>query len=130
MEILISTILVLGTASAHDELMQSICIVESNCDSTAIGAAGEIGPYQILKCYWKDAVEHDPNIGGVYSDCLDKDYSEKIMLAYWDRYCTEKRLGRKPTDEDRARIHNGGPNGYKKNSTIKYWKLVKANIPL
>ena len=41
------------------------------------------------------------------------------------RYATEHRLGRKVTQEDIARIHNGGPNGYKKESTEKYWSKVK-----
>mgnify|MGYP001594468256 CR=1 FL=1 len=41
---------------------------------------------------------------------------------YTSRYATRKRLGRSPTDEDRARIWNGGPDGYKKASTTKYWK--------
>lgn len=82
--------------------------------------------YQILHDYWFDAVEYDPTIGGSYKDCLDKAYSESIIYTYWNRYCNERRLGRKPTDEDRARIHNRGPNGYKKESSLKYWKKVKA----
>ena len=32
------------------------------------------------------------------------------------------------TDEDRARIWNGGPNGYKKQATVKYWKKVKEHL--
>ena len=112
--------------SRHVDLMAAMCEVESNCDSTKVGDAGEIGSYQILECYWEDAVEYDPSIGGKYEDVLDKDYAERIMIAYWDRYCNERRLGRKPTDEDRARIHNKGPNGYKKASSIKYWNKVKV----
>ena len=42
------------------------------------------------------------------------------------RYATEERLGRPVTLEDIARIHNGGPNGYKKQSTIPYWKKVQC----
>ena len=38
------------------------------------------------------------------------------------------RLGRTPTNEDLARIHNGGPNGYKKTATDGYWKKVKNKI--
>lgn len=30
-----------------------------------------------------------------------------------------------PTNEKIARNWNGGPNGYKKNSTLKYWQKVK-----
>ena len=104
-----------------------MCIVESSCTPDKIGKANEIGWYQILPCFWYDAVEHDPSIGGVYEDVArDKEYAEKVILAYWARYATIKRLGREPTDEDRARIHNKGPNGYKKDSSIDYWNKVKA----
>ena len=41
---------------------------------------------------------------------------------YTGHYATRKRLGREPTDEDRARIWNGGPDGYKRASTNKDWK--------
>ena len=109
-----------------DRLLQAICKVESNCNNDAVGDGGKaIGPYQIWYVYWKDAVEHDPSIGGSYRDCLNKGYSEKIVRAYMDRYANERRLRRPVTDQDRARIHNGGPNGYNKTSTLKYWKKVK-----
>jgi hypothetical protein len=102
-----------------------MCEVESNCDSTKVGEDDEIGMYQILPPYWQDALEHDPTIGGVYEDVLDKQYAERIILTFWDRYATEKRLGRPVTNEDRARMHNKGPNGYKKDSSIPYWNKVK-----
>jgi len=38
------------------------------------------------------------------------------------------RLGREATPEDLARIHNGGPNGYKSKLTIKYWERVKKYL--
>lgn len=85
-----------------------------------------IGPYQIWKIYWKDALEFDPTIGGKYEDCFDRQYSERVVIAYMKRYATEKRLGRTPRYEDMARIHNGGPNGHKKSATDKYWNKVKA----
>ena len=33
-----------------------------------------------------------------------------------------------PTDEKLARNWNGGPNGYKKQSTLKYWNKVKEQL--
>ena len=115
-----------ATPPPDTSLLQAICTVESNCDGSIVGDGGRaIGPYQIWNVYWQDAVEFDESIGGTYEDCVKKEYSERIIRAYWQRYATQKRLGRKPTDEDRARIHNGGPNGYKKESTEKYWKKVK-----
>ena len=34
----------------------------------------------------------------------------------------------KPTYEVYARIWNGGPDGWKKRSTLKYWKKVKKEL--
>lgn len=60
-------------------------------------------------------------------DCLgNRALSVAICRWYIGNYATERRLGRKPTDEDVARIWNGGPHGWKKVSTIEYWeKKVK-----
>ena len=44
------------------------------------------------------------------------------------RYATEKRLGHPPTDEDIARIHNGGLNGYKNPRTVDYWKDIQSRL--
>ncbi len=84
------------------------------------GAA--LGPLQIHRGCWQDA-----NIGGKYSQCADLEYSKRVFRAYMKRYATEKRLGRTPTPEDMARIWNGGPNGFKKSATIKYWKKVQQH---
>ena len=126
---------VLITSSANaitdkelDEVLAAISIIESNNDPDAVGDNGNaIGVYQIWKSYWKDATEFS-GIGGKYLDCYDRDYADRIVRAYMVRYATEKRLGRTVTQEDIARIHNGGPNGYKKKSTIKYWEKVKCHI--
>jgi len=109
-------------------LMDAICNVESNCDSSKVGDNGDsIGAYQIQYAYWLDATEFS-GIGGEYEDVLDDEYAQQIVLAYWNRYATMKRLGRIPTDEDRARIHNGGPNGYKKTATVIYWNNIKKEL--
>jgi len=109
-------------------LLDAICSVESNCDPSKVGDKGELGCYQIRECFWIDALEHDPSIGGEYEDVIDKEYAEKCIYAYWDRYATEKRLGRPVTDEDRARMHNGGPNGHKKDATVKYWNKIEKEL--
>ena len=80
-----------------------------------------LGPLQIHRACWQDA-----KIGGRYSQCADLEYSKRVFRAYMKRYATEKRLGRVPTNEDMARIWNGGPNGWRKSATIKYWNKVKC----
>lgn len=59
----------------------------------------------------------------VHRDALDPKKSFEICrlyLSYWGRHY-EKETGNKPTDEVLARIWNGGPRGWKKKSTRKYW---------
>lgn len=56
--------------------------------------------------------------------------SERMMAEYW-RYYGEryaKVTGKQPTAEVLARIHNGGPNGWNKESTEAYWRKVKARL--
>lgn len=60
-------------------------------------------------------------------DCLNnRALSIEICNRYINMCATEERLGHVPTDEDKARIWNGGPNGWKKSSTVGYWNKVKA----
>lgn len=53
--------------------------------------------------------------------------SIKALETYWNRYATEKRIGRPVTNEDRARIWNGGPNAWVKPQAdaVKEGKLQK-----
>ncbi|XP_063969190.1 protein mesh-like [Lytechinus pictus] len=50
--------------------------------------------------------------------------SEQAVQGYMARYATFQRLERQPTCQDFARIHNGGPNGYKKEATLVYWETA------
>eukprot|EP01138_Halocafeteria_seosinensis_P007939 gb/GECG01008111.1/.p1 GENE.gb/GECG01008111.1/~~gb/GECG01008111.1/.p1 ORF type:complete len:172 (+),score=14.22 gb/GECG01008111.1/:1-516(+) len=114
-----------------EELLNAMIQVESGGDENAIGDNGKaIGPLQIWEVYWRDAVEHS-GIGGSYEDCKGPGstaYSKRIVRAYMARYATESRLGRPPTAEDIARIHNGGPNGHTHSATAGYWEKVKARM--
>jgi len=106
-------------------VLQAIRIVESNNTPSAVGDGGNaIGVYQIWESYWKDATEFS-NLGGKYRDCFVPEYADRVVRCYMKRYATPRRLGREVTMQDIARIHNGGPNGYKKQATIKYWEKVE-----
>lgn len=110
------------------DVLTAIRIVESNNNPRTVGDNGNaIGVYQIWRSYHQDAVEFS-NISGDYSDCFNPSYSDTIVRAYMRRYATERRLGRQVSQEDIARIHNGGPNGYRKSSTVKYWEKVKKEL--
>lgn len=51
-----------------------------------------------------------------------------IFNKYLSIYATSKRLGREVTDQDRARIWNGGPSGWKHPSTLGYWRSVSKYL--
>ncbi|MBX4216220.1 hypothetical protein KW797_04725 [Candidatus Parcubacteria bacterium] len=114
-------------------LIEAIIKVESDGDDMAIGDRAlrnrAYGCLQIREPYVMD-------VNGYFKtdyaaeDCLgNRDLSIEIFKNYMRIYATEARLGRKVTAEDVARIHNGGPNGFKKPETLKYWGKVKKYLP-
>ncbi len=121
-----------------DTLFDAIQAVESGGCPDPLNALGDngrsYGPFQIMKGYWTDAVGHDPSLaadGKTWENTRGPgsvDYSKKVIQAYMNRYATASRLGRPPTNQDIARIHNGGPNGHKKDGTLEYWRKVSAKL--
>lgn len=106
------------TASKPPDLVlfEAIRIVEG--DDGEIGPDGERGPYRITPGYWWDACEY----GGVDLDydtwVRSQQHCEQVMEWYWARYGAL-------ADEQKARMHNGGPLGMEKESTVEYWCKVK-----
>jgi hypothetical protein len=109
--------------SGLDKLFNAIHQVETGGRTGAIlGDNGRaLGPLQIHKGYWLDS-----RVPGVYSSCTNLAYSQSVMLAYWKRYAP-KALAANDL-ETLARIHNGGPLGYKKSATLGYWRKVKTHL--
>ena len=115
-------------AKPSDSLINAIIKVESNDNVNAIGDNGKaVGCMQI----WKVVVDDVNKVSKLkynYNDRFNKEKSIEIFKLYINKYATAKRLGRTPTDEDMARIWNGGPNGFKKAGTKQYWLKVKAEL--
>lgn len=115
-------------AKPSDSLINAIIKVESNDNVNAIGDNGKaVGCMQI----WKVVVDDVNKVSKLkynYNDRFNKEKSIEIFKLYINKYATAKRLGRTPTDEDMARIWNGGPNGFKKVGTKQYWLKVKAEL--
>ena len=107
----------------QNALLDALIQVESNGKDDAVGDNGNaIGCLQIWKIYWTDAVERS-NIGGSYKDCYNRAYAKRIVDAYMKRYARKAWTSSAGFDAEKcARIHNGGPKGYKKKATEKYWK--------
>lgn len=124
------------TEADWKQILEAIREVETGGKpNRGVGVTGDngkaLGPFQIHKIYWQDAVDYDKSIGGNYEDCLnDYDYSVRIIRAYMKRYSKGKEL----TYEQIARYHNGGPAIYKKkgtpawDNTTKYWNKVKEKL--
>ena len=109
-------------------LILAMIQVESSGNDFAVGDNGASwGCLQLQAAYVQDAAEYAGK-DWVHKDAFDRETSIEIVLAYMERYATEKRLGRPVTAEDIARIHNGGPGGYKKKATEKYWAKVQAEL--
>lgn len=109
-------------------ILAALVAVESSGDPDAIGDNGlAFGCLQLHAAYVQDAAEFAGETWK-HEDAFNPATAEQIARAYMARYATEKRLGRSPTYEDIARIHNGGPNGFKKAATDGYWLKVKKEL--
>lgn len=122
------------SASAKD-LYEAIATVESNGNDYAIGDNGNaVGRYQIWKIYVDDVNRICKLLRNkkqyTYADRTNPVKSLEMVKIYTWFYAKryERLTGKKATDEIKARIHNGGLNGWKKTATIKYWNKVKREM--
>lgn len=109
-----------------DSFIDALITHESNGDNNAVGDNGKaVGCLQI----WKEVVDDVNRFSSrkfTYADRKNRAKSRQICRLYLTHYATKARLGHIPTNEDYARIWNGGPNGHKKTATIGYWNRLKA----
>ena len=122
--ILVLVVLVLGQpAAAHvRSLFDALREVESNGNPNAVGDQGRsLGPYQIQYAYWLDS-----RVPGRYRQVRHAAYAERVMRAYWERYCPEALAAQ--DYRTLARVHNGGPNGVRKPQTRVYWRKVRREL--
>lgn len=121
-----------SAGESSTELVDALIQVESGGDDSAVGDKNlQDKAYGCLQIRQPCVDDVNRAYGTNYraEDCCnDRVLSIKIYELYIRLYATKTRLGREPTDEDRARIWNGGPNGWKKSSTKKYWIKVKKKI--
>ena len=110
------------------QLLDAICQVESRGrEDCADGDGGRsIGPFQISRSYWRDAVEFEPSLGGSFDDCRKRDYAERVVRTYMRRYVPGawERLDAPVI----SRTHNGGPIGAQKPATVSYWRKVQRAL--
>lgn len=106
-----------------DTLLDAIRMVESSGGVFLHGKNGELGPYQIKKIVIDDVNRILGKGVYKYEDSMNEKKSReicRIYVTYWASKSGESSLKRM------ARIWNGGPSGYKKESTKKYWIKIEG----
>ena len=104
-------------------LFNAIAKVESDCGVTSKNI------YQISDIYIDDLNRIYPHI--YPKRCkYDKYASQCMMFDYWRFYAYDyaRKTGKPITYEVLARIHNGGPNGVFKATTLPHWHKVEKEL--
>ena len=113
-----------------DPLFDAIAAVESENGRTSSNV------YQLQESFIKDCnrivIQSGVRLSAPfrYQDRLSAFKSRAMMETYWFHYGKRyyKLTGKLPTLEVLARIHNGGPDGFGKPATDRYWRRVSAHL--
>jgi hypothetical protein len=111
-------------------LLKALETVESNGRPDVVGDNGNAkGILQIWNSVIQD-VNRVYKTKYVHDDAFKPDKARDIARKYlhYYGYRYSRNTGNPPTYEVLARIWNGGPKGYKKNSTLKYWDKVQKEL--
>jgi len=101
-----------------DRLLDAIAKVESRHNPSAIGDGGRAaGAYQIHRAYWADGTKF-LGVNWDYELAADPERAREVVRTYLLHY------GRGRSLLEMARIHNGGPNGHRKQSTLVYARRI------
>ena len=107
-----------------DDLLEKIRFVESG-GSTSLAINGDNGraggPLQIHPCVVDD-VNFYCDTNYTYADRYDLEKAKEIARLYINWWLKINR------EEIAARIWNGGPRGWEKESTEKYWEKVRNGL--
>jgi len=106
-------------------LLAALLAVESGGNDRAVGDSGRaIGALQIHAAVVQD-VNRRHGTRYTHAGMARRRDAVAVATLYLGTYATRERLGRPVTDADRARIWNGGPNGWRKASTMGYAERVR-----
>jgi hypothetical protein len=114
------------------DVLDAIRFVESSGREVVPDGDGgkAIGPFQIHRIYWLDAVHAEPQLGPAagfdYQHCRDRRYAERVVAAYMRRHVPG--AWARGDAEVIARTHNGGPRGAQKSATDGYWRRVQRAL--
>ena len=133
---LLFSVCAFGQTFTKAQVFEALNMVEASGkkENVPSGDNGKaIGPLQIHKIYWTDAMEFNGwkndrfKIDNTeYSQCQEWAYSKKVVDAYMTRYAPDSWSDSMELRHVRwvARIHNGGPSGNDKRATEEYSNKV------
>lgn len=107
-----------------DQLMDAIAVVESNRGATSANV------YQ-FKPIWVEDVNRISGQHLTFEQAISDDAVARACIrTYWEYYGARyyRLTLKQPNAEVLARIHNGGPDGWRMPSTRAYWNRVKATL--
>ena len=104
-----------------ERLLDAIARIESHCNPNAVGDSGRaLGAYQIHRVYWEDGTAL-LGVDWPHRDATDPKKARRVVKAYLLHYGNGRSL------IEMARIHNGGPCGYRKKATVGYARKILAD---
>jgi soluble lytic murein transglycosylase-like protein len=112
-------------------ILNAIICVESSHNARAVGDNGKaVGLLQLHKIYVDDVNRIVGKKKYSYADRWNPQKSVEMTVIYLRHYGEryERLTEREATYEILARIHNGGPDGWEKPSTNKYWKKISQHL--
>lgn len=110
-------------AELSPKFVKAIHMVETGGRLGAIRGDGgrALGPFQIHYAYWADS-----GLPGKYEDCADYRYALKVVTTVLNKYAP-KAVERQDF-KTLARVHNGGPAGHRRKSTLVYWNRIQRYL--
>ena len=106
-------------------LLAALLAVESGGNDHAIGDHGRaVGALQIHAAVVAD-VNRRHGTRYTHAGMTSRRDAVAVATLYLGTYATPERLGRAVTNEDRARIWNGGPDGWRRAATLAYAERVR-----
>lgn len=103
-------------------LITALIAVESRGQDMAIGDGGKArGPLQIHAAVVED-VNRFNGTHYTWIGMTNRAAARKVCELYLQKWAKGK------SDQEAARIWNGGPNGHQKTATKAYWRRVERNL--
>ena len=115
-----------GALMSMEHLLAALITVESSGNNEK-ACNGKLGCLQISPVVVEQVNRH---YGTSFkeTDALNRYKAKEIVEKYIRMTALPERIGRIPTDEDKARIWKGGLKGYKRQDTKPYWKKVNREL--